>query len=593
MSSVIKSFGFLMNSCLIKRKKLLICLCITNIVLIAQSYILVLIPKVIAGNLDHLDILVSRLLLFSGFLILFYIVRAICSNISDFQFSRLRFGMFREVNRRKMELPYAAAIAQEAKDRYRHVIDWVDRTDIGLQASVQHVFRFFASVLLFFLYTLTISFVRWELVLFIVCAEAVNFALMQLPIAYERDKMPLSNNLDSQARTFSEIARRPSYGKDIRIFQAQEYFHAHYQGISGEKLRLTERIQARYQRSNMLCTLIAAGKDFILFFYLIFLTAENLLALEDFVLLMGLAAGLSGNLLQIFQTFSDFARDSMHIMSLKEFLAGEDLQKGESLTELPEEGWRQIAFEHVYFKYKADGDYVLKDINLKISPEEKIAVVGLNGAGKTTLTLLMLGLLRPSKGRITINGVDIRRCNPHTYLQLFSAVFQELNTTAFTIGEQIAGCEADAERVWQAPEKSGLKQRIEKTPKRLDTYIQKVFDEEGIELSGGEKQKLAIARALYKDSPIIILDEPTSALDPLSEMKLYRKYDELFLHKTVLYITHRLSSVKFCRKIILLENGELKECGAHEELLKLGGTYAALFQLQKKSYGLEPEGAVQ
>ncbi len=352
----------------------------------------------------------------------------------------------------------------------------------------------------------------------------------------------------------------------------------------------------------MLCTLIAAGKDFILFFYLIFLTAENLLALEDFVLLMGLAAGLSGNLLQIFQTFSDFARDSMHIMSLKEFLAGEDLQKGESraelpesesLTELPEEGWRQIAFEHVYFKYKADGDYVLKDINLKISPEDKIAVVGLNGAGKTTLTLLMMGLLRPSKGRITINGVDIRRCNPHTYLQLFSAVFQELNTTAFTIGEQIAGCEADAERVWQALEKSGLKQRIEKTPKRLDTYIQKVFDEEGIELSGGEKQKLAIARALYKDGSIIVLDEPTSALDPLSEMKLYRKYDELFLHKTVLYITHRLSSVKFCRKIILLENGELKECGTHEELLKLGGTYAALFQLQKKSYGLEPEGAVQ
>ena len=589
MKNVIKSFGILMNRCLRNRKMLLTGLCVANIALIAQSYTLVLLPKVIAGNLENLDRLVRWLLLFSGLLICFYVVRSICTNIVDFQFSRLRFAMFREVNHKKMEIPYWAAMSQSVRDSYRHVIDWIDQIDPGLQAGIQHMFQFFSAVLLFLIYLLTISFVKWELVIFIICAEVVSFICMQVPIACEREKQPLSNSLESQVRTFNEIARNPSYGKDIRIFQAREFFHQHYKRTGDERRRLTEMIQAKYLRSNLICTMIAVGKDFLLFFYLIFLVGKNKLALEDFVLLMGLASGFSSNLLQIFQSFSTFARDSVHIMSLNEFLEREDMQDGGDKS-IPDE-IRQIAFEHVYFKYKTEDDYVLKDINLIISAHEKVAIVGLNGAGKTTLVLLMMGLLRPSKGRITINHTDISQFDRASYLQLFSAVFQELNVTAFTIGEQIAGGRWNPDLVWQALEKSGLKQRIEKEPKGLDTCIHTVFDEQGIELSGGERQKLATARALYKDSPVIVLDEPTSAMDPLSEWKMFQKYDELFPEKTVLYVTHRLSSVKFCQKIILLENGEMKEYGTHEELLRLDGTYAALFRLQKESYGLEAEEA--
>ena len=243
------------------------------------------------------------------------------------------------------------------------------------------------------------------------------------------------------------------------------------------------------------------------------------------------------------------------------------------------------------YRYPGAKADTLSHVSLAIRPGEKLAVVGKNGAGKTTLIKLMCGLLDPTEGLVLLDGEDIRQYNRRDYYKLFSAVFQQFAPLPGTVAENVAqGGDVDRERMWDCLERAGVADQVRALPQGENTHLGRQLYLDGVELSGGQMQKLMLARALYKNGPIVVLDEPTAALDPIAESQLYQKYHELTQNSTSVYISHRLASTRFCDRVLLIENGGIAEEGTHEELLAAGGRYAYLFDIQSKYY---KEGAME
>ena len=271
-----------------------------------------------------------------------------------------------------------------------------------------------------------------------------------------------------------------------------------------------------------------------------------------------------------------------------EFLAFLDVEEKHSHGTIPvekrDDGEYELAFEDVSFRYPGTEKYVLKNVNCRLDMKRKMAVVGRNGAGKTTFIKLLCGLYEPTEGRITLNGVDIRKYKPDEYRDLFGVVFQDFRLFSFPVWENVAtGYERDDGRLWKALYQAGAQEFVKNMPEGLETLLYKDTGE-GVEISGGEAQKLAIARALYKDGALVVLDEPTAALDPLAEAEVYARFDEMTEGKTSIYISHRMSSCRFCDDIMVFDDGRIAERGSHETLLAAGGLYSQLWNAQAKYY---------
>jgi len=258
--------------------------------------------------------------------------------------------------------------------------------------------------------------------------------------------------------------------------------------------------------------------------------------------------------------------------------------KGTIPVEKRKDGEYELAFENVSFHYPGNEELVLKNVNCKLRIRGKLAVVGRNGAGKTTFIKLLCRLYEPTKGRITLNGVDIRKYEEEEYRRLFGVVFQDFRLFAFPVWENItAGFEHEKERLEEALRQADAREMVENMPEGADTYLYKNL-EDGVEISGGEAQKLALARALYKDAPVVILDEPTAALDPRAEAEVYAHFHKMVEGRTSIYISHRMSSCRFCDDIIVFQDGQIVERGNHQELLAAGGSYARMWNAQAKYY---------
>lgn len=248
----------------------------------------------------------------------------------------------------------------------------------------------------------------------------------------------------------------------------------------------------------------------------------------------------------------------------------------------------EIVFDNVSFKYPNTNTYALKNINLKLNIGKKVAVVGMNGSGKTTMIKLLCRLYDPTQGTILLNGIDIKKYNYDEYMSIFSVVFQDFKLFAFDLAQNVANTSPenfDKKRIEDSLIKAGFGERLDSMPNGIDTYLYKDFDENGVEISGGEAQKIALARALYKNAPFIILDEPTAALDPIAEFEIYSKFNEIVGDKTSIYISHRLASCRFCDDIIVFHNGEIIQRGSHGDLLlNTSGKYHELWDAQAKYY---------
>lgn len=305
------------------------------------------------------------------------------------------------------------------------------------------------------------------------------------------------------------------------------------------------------------------------------------------VKLSGCLKNIFSNVIVLLNRTTEFAMTARKQMSTFELLeVSDEMYKGKLPMEKRSDNQYQIEFRHVFFKYPGAEEYALKDFSMKLKIGEKLAIVGMNGSGKTTMIKLLCRLYDPEKGEILLNGVDIRKFKQEEYSTLFSVVFQDYKLMPFKMGENVAvDTEYDAEMVKKSLMDAGFGERLLEMDAGLDTYIYKNYDDSGVEVSGGEAQKIAIARAIYKDSPFILLDEPTAALDPLSEYEIYTNFDRIIGTKTAIYISHRLSSCKFCEKIAVFHKGRLVQVGNHEELVKeREGKYYEMWEAQAKYY---------
>ena len=296
---------------------------------------------------------------------------------------------------------------------------------------------------------------------------------------------------------------------------------------------------------------------------------------------------LGEGLQELMYILSDNEVYCTHLQNLFEYLdLPNHMYQGSLTVEKRDDNEYYVEFRDVSFKYPNTDTYVLKHVNLKFKVGEKLAVVGMNGSGKTTFIKLMCRLYDPTEGEILLNGVNIKRYDYNEYMSIFSVVFQDFRLFSFPLGQNVsASASYDREKVIECLKKAGFAERLNSLPNDLDTFLYKDIDAEGVEISGGEAQKLALARALYKNTPFIILDEPTAALDPISEYEVYSKFNEIAGTKTSIYISHRLASCRFCDKIAVFHEGEIIQIGIHEELLAdRRGKYYELWNAQAQYY---------
>ena len=387
-----------------------------------------------------------------------------------------------------------------------------------------------------------------------------------------------------------------TYGKDIRLFSMKKW-------LLGKYAELQNTIHMRMRESKnrwIYCSLINQILIVInlaaIYGYLAYRVIMTDVSIADFSLYLGTVTGFNDTLQQVFNIITDMRQQSREVNDFRTFIEypeREVIVENETVPpSLRDMDKYVFTFENVSFRYPESDSYALKHLNLTLEAGERLAVVGLNGAGKSTFIKLLCGLYVPTKGRILLNGIDIRRYDKREYYELFAPVFQNIELFAFQMCENVSMRdirETDTEKTVQCLRDAGLAEKLDTLPKGVETQLLKIIHDDGIDLSGGERQKLAFARALYKNSPIVILDEPTSALDALAEYQMYMNFNRLIGSKSAVYISHRLSSTRFCDHVAMFEDGSLKEYGTHESLMEKGGAYREMFDVQAQYY--REEGA--
>ena len=310
---------------------------------------------------------------------------------------------------------------------------------------------------------------------------------------------------------------------------------------------------------------------------------------------VGAVTALSQNLSSLFEnwgvlkTNADFLKPAYQFLDLPN-----RMYQGSLTTEKRADRKYEVEFRDVSFRYPGAETWALRHVNIRFRVGERMAVVGENGSGKTTFIKLLCRLYDPQEGEILLNGIDIRKYNYREYMNIFSVVFQDFQLLSQPLGQNVAGAaEYDRERVEKALIDAGFGERLERLPKGLDTQLYKDFSDEGVEVSGGEAQKIAIARALYKNAPFIILDEPTAALDPIAEAEIYAQFNQIAGDKTAIYISHRLSSCRFCDEIMVFDRGQIVQKGSHDALISdEQGKYATLWHAQAQYYTEEEAACI-
>ena len=383
-------------------------------------------------------------------------------------------------------------------------------------------------------------------------------------------------------------AKNYSAAKDIRIFGMKPWMEEVSSKAITAFTAFHKRANNIYMWGSILDLVLSFLRNGFAYAYLIYLILHNGLSVSQFLLYFSAVGGFAAWVGGILGGLTTLYRQSLDISTVREFLDYSEPFKFEDGKALPSsmDTPYEIMLENVSFRYPEARDYTLQNINLTIHNGEKLAVVGLNGAGKTTLVKLICGFFDPTEGRVLLDGQDIRQYNRRDYYALFSAVFQNFSLLAGTVATNIAQTEdnQDVSRINDCLEKAGLTEKIATFSNGLQTYLNRRVYEDGVELSGGETQRLMLARALYKKTHFIILDEPTAALDPIAESEMYQKYNKMTEGCTSVYISHRLASTRFCDRILLIDDHGIAEEGTHSELLNCNGKYAKLFEIQGKYY---------
>lgn len=504
------------------------------------------------------------------------------------RYIKTRLKMLVRLNVKAMQVDFEHLENPDVMDCFQKAQNACNSNDAGVEGMMRKLTDFLIS----FIVVLTGMFILGTLNPFVVAlmlvSAFVNFLLVNHANVVAKKEVwdPLAPwwrkryYLQNTTTNFKEA-------KDIRMFGLQEWLLGRYRELNKVRYDAQKKNSWIWFLTGLFSNLLWLVSQLMVYAWLIYLVAEGRLSIGNFSLYLASSATFFEYVSDLLNGINALLAKSRQMDDYRSFLdfdGGEEKADGKKLPELSS---YEFTFENVSFSYPKAERYALKNLNLTIRAGERLAVVGLNGAGKSTMIKLLLRLYEPTGGRILLNGVDIREYDKRSYYEAFAPVFQQVELFAFPLEENVSMKEpaqtdsAKAERCLVA---AGLSEKLAALPHGLKTEILKVIDDDGVDLSGGEKQKLALARALYKEAPVVILDEPTAALDALAEAKLYEDFDKLIGGKTAVYISHRLSSTQFCSRVAMFADGEMAECGTHAELLEKDGAYAEMFRIQAQYY---------
>lgn len=423
---------------------------------------------------------------------------------------------------------------------------------------------------------------------------ALEFFIFQVEYKADRRHRKQRNDLFVKFNYFYRESRDFAAGKDIRLYSLGDWFIK----LNADFLRNYTKIMGRFIGVSFsvsaLQAVLSAVRDGVSYFFLIRAVQNGTISVSDFIFYFGIVTGFSGYVSLLNFEYNQLIRCSLECSKFREYTEAKEDKRADKPAVPSADGY-SVEFKNVRFRYPdSDGD-TIRDMSFCAKKGENIAIVGENGAGKTTAIKLLCGLYDPTAGEILINGKSATAFSKDSYFDLFSVVFQDFRFLPVTAAQNIALCEkekVDRERLRRVLKTAGMYEKIESLPEKENAHMDKTIYKDAVDFSGGEKQKLLLARALYKDAPILILDEPTAALDPIAENEMYLKYNGFSEGKTSFFISHRLSSTRFCDRILFLSDGEIAEAGTHEELMAMRGGYYRMYQMQSYYYKEEAGCAV-
>lgn len=545
--------------------------------------------RIAVGALEtkkEFDLLFKELLIYSIVVFILMLGRNMLQN--KFWYKSYRLSLLHNQARAKktLEMDYQLLERPETLDR----IEKINRAS-GSWSGVQGLFE--RST-----YSLS-SFISFVVACGIVLS--VNIWLIIIVVLLAVFKMFLENANQKKEKTeFQDktppIWRRISYvnsisnnfaiGKDLRIYKMNEFIEEERFKATNDFLEVLKKAKKRNLFYRNLVNVVAIIDNLCLYGFMIYEVIENGMSIADFSFMISAVSTLINSLHYVISENAYILKCSLEVNDYRNFMTT-DFTIKEEVEEIEDNDKIEVEFKDVYYSYYKQDGYALNGVSFKINKGEKLALVGYNGAGKTTLIKLLSGLYHPTKGEILINGKNIETIKREELAKIISPVYQESNNLAYSVGENIAmkhKSDIDYEKINTILKTVELDKKVDSLPNKVDTILTRNFDDFGVELSGGETQKLSLARAIYKHAPLYILDEPTSAMDALSEYNMYNNFNELTKNSTTIFISHRLSSTKFCDRIILLDKGRVIESGTHEELMNENGEYKKLFDMQAEYY---------
>jgi len=494
--------------------------------------------------------------------------------------------LFNNIFSKSMELDYQDLLNKQILEKRELALKVIEGGKFN--DLVNNFFIATSNIIVIIGIVVVVSSIEFWILLLVLVIIGINSYATSLRKDYEREVYEKTNPIDRKLLYFFKINEEHSYGKEIRMYNMQRSLNKRLQGLlksSRKYVNQTFRLQG-LSRSLQIAT--DGVLNVVIYLHLGYkLLVQNAITLGDFSMFLNAITSFNRAVQEFVGAYIDITNNGRYLQDYFDFINIETNNNDEGLTlEKFEIDNLKIEFENVSFTYPYQNQPVLENINLTLHIGERIALVGENGAGKTTFIKLLMRLYDPSVGQILLNGINIKDINRNEYYKLFSTVFQDFNLFAFKLRDNITCLEDEpnSHKIETCIDQAGLKHKISTLEKGLDTYIYKLYEEDGVEVSGGEGQKLALARALYRNANIIILDEPTAALDPRAEHDLYRKFINMSSGKLSIFISHRLSSTSLCDKVIVLKQGKVHTVGTHDKLVEADLYYSELYDLQAQYY---------
>lgn len=575
-----------------KEKKVPVLCTLTALVAVASNLVSLSITPVILGAVENHSPLKTLLLLIGGFVLLTMFFSAAASYISiNILYGKItvRSSIIAKLHTKMATTSYPNISDEKFLKMRGKASDSINSNAAATEAIWGTLTSLLENVLGFLIYVALLTSVNPLLILVITVTSLLGYAINKPLSEYGYRHREEEGLLTSTLWYYVSCAEDTKMAKDIRLFGMRPWLEELYTKTWDAYQAFHRKAQNVYIWGRIADLVLAFLRNGFVYAYLIYLMLNGDLSVSMFLLYFNAAGNFSGWVSGILNNLLTMYQQGLEISNVRECLEYPEpflFEDGAPLEPDPNRQY-EIRLEDVSFRYPSAEKDTLSHISLTLHPGEKLAVVGLNGAGKTTLIKLLCGFLDPTEGRILLDGIDIRKYNRRDYYRLFAAVFQDFSLLAVTVAANVAQSESniDMPLVKDCIAKAGLTEKIESLPQQYKEKLCRDVYEDAVMLSGGELQRLMLARALYKKAPFVILDEPTAALDPIAEADMYGKYHEMTSGRSSVYISHRLASTRFCDRIILIENGVIAEEGTHEGLLEKNGRYAELFEVQSKYYG--------